>query len=90
LLITLHLAHYTALYCHQTQVVLYWKIKSVGDKPKDGEVSLGIDKRGEPKLAGESVVCGKWSGAVLNRLERGGLPCQKLFYNDWRRYYYYY
>lgn len=66
--------------------MLYWKIKSVGDKPKDGEVSLGIDKRGEPKLAGESVVCGKWSGAVLNRLERGGLPCQKLFYNDWRRY----
>jgi hypothetical protein len=67
--------------------VLYWKIERIGEhlSIRDGEVSLGFDKRGEPKLAGESVVCGKWAGAVLNRLERGGLPCQKLYYNDWRR-----
>ena len=51
----------------QTQAVLYWTIDRVGDKPRDGLVSLGFDKRGDPKLAGETVVCGKWAGALQQR-----------------------
>ena len=41
----------------------------VGAKPSDYLSNIGIDTRGEDKLAAESAVCGKWRGALAMRLE---------------------
>lgn len=43
--------------------------KQVGAKPSEYLSNIGIDGRGEAKLAGESAVCGKWRGALAMRLE---------------------
>lgn len=41
---------------------------------------LGTDGRGEPKLAGETAVCGKWKGALAMRLQQSqyGLHCSTV------------
>lgn len=43
--------------------------EQVGAKPTEYLSNIGIDTRGEAKLAGESAVCGKWRGALAMRLE---------------------
>ncbi|CAM9266493.1 unnamed protein product, partial [Phaeothamnion confervicola] len=45
----------------------------------------GVDVQGQPKYTGESAVCGRWAGALAERLGRSGLRCEIQFYNDWRR-----
>ncbi|KAG5187675.1 hypothetical protein JKP88DRAFT_260250 [Tribonema minus] len=79
------LKRYGACSKDQTQAVLWWTFEAGSARPIDGEVSLGLDSFGEPKVAGQTSVCGKWAGALKGRLARGGLPCETMFYNDWRR-----
>lgn len=54
-------------------------LKQVGARPKDRLVDIGIDGRGESKYAGQTTVCGKWSGALAQRLENSeyDLHCTK-------------
>lgn len=54
-------------------------------KPQDLSCKIGLDASGENKYAGESAVCGKWAGAVKERLERNGIRCKSGFYREWRR-----
>lgn len=42
----------------------------VGGKAVDAMTVIGTDKRGDPKLAGETAVCGKWKGAFAMRLQQ--------------------
>lgn len=51
----------------------------------DRSVNLGEDAQGVPKWAGESSACGKWNGAIAERMERSQLRCAVDFYRDWRR-----
>jgi len=51
----------------------------------DKTTSLGPDASGEDKVAGRCAACGKWSGAIKERLERNGVSCSTDFYRDWRR-----
>jgi hypothetical protein len=52
---------------------------------QDISVNLGTSANGEEKLAGECVVCGKWSGSIEERLERHNIICKNVFYREWRR-----
>ncbi len=52
---------------------------------RDLTTNLGADASGETKLAGECAACGKWNGAIAERLERSGVKCSVDFYRDWRR-----
>jgi len=52
---------------------------------RDLTTNLGSDASGETKLAGECAACGKWNGAIAQRLERSGVRCSVDFYRDWRR-----
>jgi len=54
-------------------------------KPRDLSCSVGIDSKGEDKMAGECAACGKWAGAVQERLEANAITCKTGFYRDWRR-----
>lgn len=54
-------------------------------KPRDLSCNIGIDNNGENKIAGECAACGKWSGAVQERLESNGIRCKTGFYREWRR-----
>lgn len=69
----------------QTQATLFFTVFKAGSRPQDCLTDLGLDARGEPKYAGETAVCGKWAGALQQRLQRRDLHCAKLFYRDWRR-----
>ena len=68
----------------QTQAVVYLGLNEFGVL-EDDRVSLGDDKMGVPKHAGESCVTGKWAGAVADRLARNKFHCDEQFYRDWRR-----
>ena len=52
---------------------------------EDISVKLGASSNGEEKWAGECSACGKWCGAVTERLERSNIRCQNVFHRDWRR-----
>lgn len=54
-------------------------------KPEDLSCNIGSDAMGDGKWAGESVVCGKWKGAVVARLSENGIRCKAAFYREWRR-----
>jgi hypothetical protein len=54
-------------------------------KPLDLTCEIGLDSDGVVKLSGECASCGKWSGAIQERLERNGITCKSLFYREWRR-----
>lgn len=56
-----------------------------GGSVKDKAVKLGTDAMGADKWAGEVAVCGKWKGAVAERLNRSQIRCNVDFYRDWRR-----
>jgi hypothetical protein len=51
----------------------------------DMTVNLGPSAVGESKWAGESSACGKWRGAIAQRMERNQIRCAVDFYRDWRR-----
>ena len=40
---------------------------------------------GEEKWAGECAACGKWAGAIAQRLLRNNIRCKTDFYREWRR-----
>jgi hypothetical protein len=61
-----------------TQAVLNFKIMSKGARPQDFRVDMGTDSFGEPKIAGETVVCGKWADALMARLERANIQSSKV------------
>mmetsp|Transcript_58464 Transcript_58464/g.163814 ORF Transcript_58464/g.163814 Transcript_58464/m.163814 type:complete len:390 (+) Transcript_58464:125-1294(+) len=52
---------------------------------RDLSTRLGADAVGEEKWAGECAACGKWNGAIAERLERNAIRCSTDFYRDWRR-----
>jgi hypothetical protein len=52
---------------------------------EDGTVNLGADSYGEIKTAGTCSACGKWRGAVAERLTRSNVKCDVDFYREWRR-----
>lgn len=54
-------------------------------KPLDLTCELGLDANGEVKLSGTCASCGKWSGAIQERLERNSITCRSVFYREWRR-----
>jgi hypothetical protein len=54
-------------------------------RPLDRCVKLGVDAGGTDKWAGECAACGKWQGAIAERLERSDIRCKINFYRDWRR-----
>lgn len=54
-------------------------------KVQDLHVVLGMSEGGETKYAGECAACGKWAGAIAERLERNDVRCSVNFYRDWRR-----
>ena len=54
-------------------------------KPRDLSCNIGLDAGGEAKYAGESAACGKWCGAIEERLENNSIRCKTGFYREWRR-----
>jgi len=73
-------------YCRDTMTqFLITGIKFSKIRPQDQSVNLGFDAQGEEKWAGECAACGKWNGAVAQRLERAAIRCRPVFYREWRR-----
>lgn len=54
-------------------------------RPQDLSINIGQDSYGENKSAGECASCGKWAGAIQERLEENGIVCKTGFYREWRR-----
>lgn len=69
-----------------TQAILNFNVVQKGSRPQNCRVEMEPDSFGQPKYAGETVVCGKWGDALKARLERSSIPCEKLYYRDWRRH----
>jgi hypothetical protein len=74
-------------YCRDsmTQVLITGMEVTSGKAIKDVTTNLGTDAMGADKLAGECTACGKWNGAVAERMERSEVRCKIDFYRDWRR-----
>jgi len=68
-----------------TQAMMTGYVRTPSGQFKDLTTDLGLDAQGEKKLAGECCACGKWNGAIKERLERNGINCVTDFYRDWRR-----
>jgi hypothetical protein len=68
-----------------TQAIMTGFVRTPSGQFNDLTTDLGVDANGEKKLAGECAVCGKWRGAIKQRLERNGIQCSTDFYRDWRR-----
>jgi hypothetical protein len=52
---------------------------------QDLSTNLGRDATGEEKIAGDCASCGKWAGAIAERMERSNIKCRTDFYREWRR-----
>ena len=52
---------------------------------QDLTVSLGLAANEENKYAGSCTACGKWHGAIAERMVRNDVTCKTDFYRDWRR-----
>jgi len=74
-------------YCRDqmTQVVVSGLHVAPNGRPQDLSVNLGLDSQGEAKIANKCTACGKWAGAVAERLQRNQIPCETDFYREWRR-----
>lgn len=68
-----------------TQVLISGMRFTAEKQVQDLSVSLGLAANEEQKMAGQCTACGKWNGAISERLLRSNVLCQKLFYRDWRR-----
>jgi hypothetical protein len=68
-----------------TQAIMTGFEKTPSGSFKDLSTRLGADAVGEEKWAGECAACGKWHGAIAERLERNAIRCSIDFYRDWRR-----
>jgi hypothetical protein len=54
-------------------------------KPRDLTCNIGTDAGGNTKIAGNCAACGKWAGAIQERLESHDITCKTGFYREWRR-----
>eukprot|EP00591_Stephanopyxis_turris_P006953 CAMPEP_0195522514 /NCGR_PEP_ID=MMETSP0794_2-20130614/20755_1 /TAXON_ID=515487 /ORGANISM="Stephanopyxis turris, Strain CCMP 815" /LENGTH=395 /DNA_ID=CAMNT_0040652285 /DNA_START=69 /DNA_END=1256 /DNA_ORIENTATION=+ len=75
-------------FCHDynTQVLVSGMTLPDGNYfPLDQSFQIGLDKRGQEKWTGECASCGKWNGAVAERLLRNNIRCKVGFYREWRR-----
>lgn len=74
-------------YCRDqmTQVLVSGMGIPQNRRVQDLHVNLGVDANGENKLAGECAACGKWAGAIAERMERSNIFCRVDFYREWRR-----
>jgi len=52
---------------------------------RDLSVNLGLDANGSSKMANRCSTCGKWKGAISERLQRHRIDCDVDFYREWRR-----
>mmetsp|Transcript_50479 Transcript_50479/g.114989 ORF Transcript_50479/g.114989 Transcript_50479/m.114989 type:complete len:380 (+) Transcript_50479:2-1141(+) len=68
-----------------TQMLPYFSIFSKESRPMSELEDMGKDSFGSPKYAGETVIVGKWKGALAQRLDRIQLPSQPRGYLDYRR-----
>jgi len=57
-----------------------------GQAPQDLSANFGLDAQGEDKYTGETGACGKWCGAIAERLENNFIRCRTGFYREWRRW----
>ena len=75
-------------YCrdYMTQVLVTGlEVSGPANQIKDLSSKIGTDAMGEDKWAGECAACGKWNGAIAERMERSDIRCNVDFYRDWRR-----
>lgn len=74
-------------YCRDTmtQILMGGLKLTPSGRPQDASVNLGLDSNGENKLANQCTACGKWAGAIAERLERAQVTCATDFYREWRR-----
>jgi hypothetical protein len=75
-------------YCRDTmtQVLISGLRVLNGGRVEDMSVRLDTESAvGDAKYAGECAACGKWAGAVVERLGRNGVRCRADFYREWRR-----
>ena len=56
-----------------------------GQPPRDISVKIGVDSQAQEKRSGECAACGKWQGAIAERMERNEIRCKTGFYREWRR-----
>jgi len=68
-----------------TQAIMTGYERTPSGTFNDLSTRLGADAVGEEKWAGECAACGKWNGAIAERLERNAIRCSVVFYRDWRR-----
>ena len=69
-----------------TQVLISGMRVTPLGRVEDLAVRLPTDSAtGEAKWAGECAACGKWAGAIAQRLERNNVRCRTDFYREWRR-----
>jgi hypothetical protein len=68
-----------------TQVLLAGLKVLDNSRVEDQCVSLGLAGNDQEKLAGQCTACGKWNGAIAQRMERNNVLCKIDFYRDWRR-----
>jgi hypothetical protein len=68
-----------------TQVLITGLEVTPAGAVKDVSIKLGADAMGAEKLAGECAACGKWNGAIAERLEKNNIRCLVDFYREWRR-----
>ncbi|KAL7563749.1 hypothetical protein ACA910_020435 [Epithemia clementina (nom. ined.)] len=74
-------------YCRDamTQILISGLHIAPNGRGEDISVNLGLDGYGESKIAGDCTACGKWAGAIGERLERSNVRCSTDFYREWRR-----
>lgn len=68
-----------------TQILMTGLAVDASGSVQDRAVRIGSDAIGEEKWAGEVAACGKWKGAIAERLNRNQIRCNVDFYRDWRR-----
>ena len=68
-----------------TQVLISGLRFSETKSVQDIGVKLGTAANDEEKWAGQCTACGKWHGAIAERMLRNDVVCKTDFYRDWRR-----
>jgi len=69
----------------QTQVLVSGLKFTDAKRVQDISVQLGFSANEEAKWAGQCTACGKWNGAIAQRMESNAINCKVDFYRDWRR-----
>lgn len=69
----------------QTQVLISGVRITKEKRVQDLSVRLGTAANEEEKWAGQCTACGKWHGAIAERMFRNDVVCRTDFYREWRR-----